>query len=87
MNLDFKKYLLNLLIGALKLSEENMRRVLLSLLLIESLEKGNIFGDIVMASAIIDRIVHHAEVIKIDGDSYKTKNFTFNFQLFSYLLK
>lgn len=39
---------------------------------------GNIFGDIVMASAIIDRIVHHAEIIKIDGDSYRTKNYAKN---------
>lgn len=36
---------------------------------------GNIFGDIVMASAIIDRIVHHAEIVKIEGDSYRTKNY------------
>jgi len=28
-----------------------------------------------MASAIIDRIVHHAEIIKIEGDSYRTKNY------------
>ncbi|MEZ5107330.1 MAG: IS21-like element helper ATPase IstB [Draconibacterium sp.] len=34
-----------------------------------------IFGDLVMASAIIDRIVHHASIIKIDGDSFRTKNF------------
>ena len=39
---------------------------------------GNIFGDIVMASAIIDRIVHHAEIIKIDGESYRTKNYVNN---------
>ena len=39
---------------------------------------GNIFGDIVMASAIIDRIVHHAEIIKIDGDSFRTKNYMNN---------
>ncbi len=36
---------------------------------------GNIFGDIVMASAIIDRIVHHASIIKIDGDSFRTKDY------------
>ncbi len=36
---------------------------------------GAIFGDILMASAIIDRIVHHAEIIKIDGDSFRTKNY------------
>ncbi len=39
---------------------------------------GNIFGDIVMASAIIDRIVHHAEIIKIEGDSFRTKNYENN---------
>jgi len=39
---------------------------------------GSIFGDIVMASAIIDRIVHHAEIIRIDGDSYRTKNYENN---------
>lgn len=39
---------------------------------------GTIFGDIVMASAIIDRIVHHAEIIKIDGDSFRTKNYEKN---------
>jgi len=37
---------------------------------------GNIFGDIVMASAIIDRIVHHAFIIKIIGDSFRTKDFS-----------
>lgn len=36
---------------------------------------GEIFGDFVMASAIIDRIVHHADIVKIDGDSYRTKNY------------
>lgn len=36
---------------------------------------SNIFGDAVLASAIIDRIVHHAFIIKIDGDSFRTKNF------------
>ena len=36
---------------------------------------GDIFGDFVMASAIIDRIVHHASIIKINGDSFRIKNF------------
>ena len=35
---------------------------------------GLLFGDNVMASAIIDRIVHHAQIIKIKGDSYRVKN-------------
>jgi DNA replication protein DnaC len=29
-----------------------------------------------MASAIIDRLVHHAVVIKITGKSYRIKNYT-----------
>ena len=36
---------------------------------------GDIFGDYVMASAIIDRIVHHASIIKITGESFRIKNF------------
>ena len=35
---------------------------------------GLLFGDNVMASAIIDRIVHHAQIIRIKGDSYRVKN-------------
>jgi DNA replication protein DnaC len=34
---------------------------------------GILFGDTVMASAIIDRIVHHAQIIKITGESYRIK--------------
>lgn len=33
-----------------------------------------LLGDKVMASAIIDRLVHHAYIIKITGDSYRVKN-------------
>lgn len=36
---------------------------------------GAVFGDYVMASAIIDRIVHHAIIIKINGESFRIKNF------------
>jgi len=36
---------------------------------------GSLLGDKVMASAIIDRIVHHAEIIKITGSSYRIKNY------------
>lgn len=39
---------------------------------------SNIFGDAVMASAIVDRLVHHAFIIKIDGDSFRTKNFIYD---------
>ena len=32
------------------------------------------FGDIVIANAILDRLLHHSHVIKIIGPSYRTKN-------------
>jgi len=35
---------------------------------------GKIFHDNTVASAIIDRLVHHSEVIKIEGASYRVKN-------------
>lgn len=36
---------------------------------------GALFGDKVIASAIIDRIVHHAVIVKVTGTSYRVKNF------------
>lgn len=36
-------------------------------------EWGNIFGDVVLASAIIDRLVHHSYIFKIEGNSYRIK--------------
>jgi DNA replication protein DnaC len=36
---------------------------------------GKVFGDQVLASAIIDRLVHHAHIIKITGESYRIKNY------------
>lgn len=36
---------------------------------------GVLFGDPVMASAIIDRIVHHAVILKITGNSYRIKQY------------
>ena len=35
---------------------------------------GETFGDEVVAAAMIDRLVHHAEVIALKGDSYRLKN-------------
>jgi len=38
-------------------------------------EWGEIFnGDSTLAGAIIDRLIHHSEVIKIEGDSYRVKS-------------
>lgn len=34
---------------------------------------GEVFGDDTVASAMIDRLVHHAEVINLKGDSYRLR--------------
>ena len=34
---------------------------------------GEIFGDDIVAAAMIDRLVHHAEVLTLSGDSYRTR--------------
>jgi len=34
---------------------------------------GEVFGDEVVAAAMIDRLVHHAEVLTLTGDSYRTR--------------
>jgi DNA replication protein DnaC len=34
---------------------------------------GEVFGDDVVAAAMIDRLVHHAEVVALRGDSYRLK--------------
>ena len=35
---------------------------------------GEIFGDPVLANAILDRLLHHSNVINIVGRSYRTKD-------------
>jgi len=35
---------------------------------------GEVFGDDVVAAAMIDRLVHHAEVVTLKGDSYRLKD-------------
>jgi DNA replication protein DnaC len=34
---------------------------------------GEVFGDEVVAAAMIDRLVHHAEVLTLAGDSFRTR--------------
>ena len=34
---------------------------------------GDVFGDSVIANAIIDRLVHHCQIVKITGMSYRVK--------------
>lgn len=36
---------------------------------------GDIFGDKILAGAIIDRMVHHAHILKINGESFRVKDF------------
>jgi len=35
---------------------------------------GEIFGDEVVAVAMIDRLVHHAEILSLKGDSYRLRD-------------
>jgi DNA replication protein DnaC len=35
---------------------------------------GEVFGDEVVAVAMIDRLVHHAEILSLKGDSYRLKD-------------
>ena len=35
---------------------------------------GDVFGDQVVAAAMIDRIVHHADVIALKGASYRLRD-------------
>ena len=37
-------------------------------------EWGAIFGDDVTAAAMIDRLVHHAEILSLKGDSYRLRD-------------
>jgi DNA replication protein DnaC len=37
-------------------------------------EWGEVFGDDVMAGALIDRLVHHCHIVNIRGNSYRMKN-------------
>jgi DNA replication protein DnaC len=37
-------------------------------------EWGSVFGDDVLASAILDRLLHHSDVISISGPSYRLKD-------------
>jgi DNA replication protein DnaC len=36
-------------------------------------EWDSIFGDNMMTVAAIDRLVHHADIFEIEGDSYRKK--------------
>ena len=35
---------------------------------------GEIFGDDAVATAMLDRLVHHAEILALKGDSYRLRD-------------
>jgi DNA replication protein DnaC len=35
---------------------------------------GEVFGDDAVATAMIDRLVHHADILSLKGDSYRLKD-------------
>src|SRR5215207_7147408 len=37
-------------------------------------EWGNVFGDEVMAAALIDRLLHHCHIVNIRGNSYRLRH-------------
>lgn len=37
-------------------------------------EWGQVFGDEVLATAILDRLLHHCDIVAINGPSYRLKN-------------
>lgn len=37
-------------------------------------EWGQVFGDEVLATAILDRLLHYCDVVSINGPSYRLKN-------------
>ena len=37
-------------------------------------EWGAVFGDAVVATAILDRLLHHADTVRIEGKSYRMKD-------------
>ncbi len=37
---------------------------------------AEIFGDAVAVAAMVDRLVHHAEIVVLQGDSYRLKDRT-----------
>ena len=36
-------------------------------------EWGEVFGDTVVATALLDRLLHHAVVVQIEGSSYRLR--------------
>jgi len=39
---------------------------------------GEVFGDDVVATAMIDRLVHHAEILSLKGESYRLRGKDFS---------
>lgn len=43
-------------------------------------QQSIIFGDPVIANAILDRLLHHSHIVSIVGPSYKTKDVMDSFE-------
>jgi len=60
-----------------KLQQELVKLARVPLLIIDEVafgRWGEVFGDEIVAAAMIDRLVHHAEVISLKSDSYRIRN-------------
>jgi hypothetical protein len=38
-------------------------------------ECGEVFGDAVVASALLDRLLHHCHIVNIKGNSYRLRHY------------
>lgn len=47
-------------------------------------EWGGVFGDAVVATAILDRLLHHSYVFTVRGDSYRLRNRNDNELIFNW---
>jgi hypothetical protein len=56
--------------GESGISEDSLSRIHVG----ETTKWGKIFEDTIVASAIIDRIIHHAHIFYINGSSYRIKD-------------
>jgi len=45
-----------------------------TLILVQSQETNELLGDPAITTAILDRILHKSEVIKLSGDSFRLKH-------------
>lgn len=75
MSLALKRFQHTALMISLKLYPKGYEKGSVIITTNKSFEAwGEIFADNILASAIIDRIVHYSTIIHINGPSYRTKD-------------